>query len=78
MIFHLKMSPTFNISFCNNIQSIIFFSHLLTSAETRYWPTKVEMARLVWKFQKTRHLVEVIKTSTIVYINLGVSLRIAK
>ncbi|KAJ5752832.1 hypothetical protein N7520_008426 [Penicillium odoratum] len=40
------------------IRPILFLSRLLTGAETRYWPTELEVACLVWTLRKTRHMVE--------------------
>lgn len=56
----------------------MFLFCLLTPAETRYWPTKLEMVGLFQVLWKTRHLVETIKTLTIVYTNHGASLGITK
>lgn len=42
----------------SSIQPILFLSKLLSSAETRYWPTELEVAGLVWLIKKARHLLE--------------------
>ena len=39
-------------------QSILFLSRLLTNAETRYWPTELEIAGIVWVVKKIRHMIE--------------------
>ncbi|KAJ5675356.1 hypothetical protein N7462_008253 [Penicillium macrosclerotiorum] len=39
-------------------QPVLFLSRLLSQAETRYWPTELEVACLVWVLKKTRHLIE--------------------
>ena len=49
------------------IESVLFLSRLLTDAETRYWPTELEIAGIVWVLKKTRHIVEVSPGKTIVY-----------
>lgn len=51
------------------IQPILYLSRLLTDAETRYWPTELEIAGLVWVFKKTRHYVDSARKPTIVYID---------
>ena len=61
-----------------NVQSILFFSRLLTSAETRYWSIELEIAELVWVLRKIRHLIESSKHATIVYTNHETTLSIAK
>ena len=43
------------------IQPILFLSCDLIDAETRYWPTELEVAGLVWMIKKVRHLVEASK-----------------
>lgn len=42
----------------SKIQPILFLSKLLSSAESRYWPTELEVAGLVWLMKKARHLLE--------------------
>ena len=49
------------------IEPVLFLSRLLTDAETRYWPTELEIAGIVWVLKKTRHIVEVSPGKTIVY-----------
>lgn len=61
-----------------NIEPITFLSRLLVSAETRYWPTELELAGLVWMLRKTRHMVEASQHTTIVYTDHGAALGIAK
>ena len=39
-------------------QPIMFLSRLLSDAETRYWPTELEIAGLVWVIKKVRHMIE--------------------
>jgi len=50
----------------NSVQPILFLSKLLASAETRYWPTELEVAGLVWTIRKIRHMVEAVDKPTIV------------
>jgi hypothetical protein len=54
MIFHVKGDPDEGISFKrSNIEPIMFISKILTSAETRYGPTELEMAGVVWIVKKS-------------------------
>lgn len=76
MIFHLKAPPISNFSSYSNIEPIIFFSHLLIPAKTRYWPIKLEMAGLVWVLRKTRYLVEAVETLIVVHTDHEASLGI--
>ena len=48
-------------------QSILFLSRLLTDAETRYWPTELEIAGIVWVVKKIRHMIEASAHCTVVY-----------
>ncbi|RMJ21267.1 Integrase core domain-containing protein, partial [Aspergillus sp. HF37] len=40
------------------VQPILFLSRSLTAAETRYWPTELEVSCLVWTLRKVRHLIQ--------------------
>lgn len=62
----------------SNVEPIIFLSRLLTSAETRYWPTELELAGLVWVIRKIRHLIETSQAATIFYTDHGAALGIAR
>ena len=61
----------------SQIRPILFLSRLLKDAETRYWPTELEIAGVVWVLRKIRHLVES-APRTIVYTDHGSALGIAK
>ena len=50
-----------------SIQPILFLSKLLTPAESRYWPTELEVAGLVWIVKKLRHLIEASHHPTNIY-----------
>lgn len=49
------------------IQPILFLSRTLTSAESRYWPTELEVSCLVWALRKLRHMIESSRQPTVVY-----------
>ncbi len=61
----------------SQIRPILFLSRLLKDAETRYWPTELELAGIVWVLSKTRHMVES-APHTVVYTDHGAALGIAK
>ena len=62
----------------SKVEPILFLSRLLKDAETRYWPTELEIAGLVWVVKKVRHMVESSKTPTIIHTDHGASVGIAK
>ena len=61
----------------SQIRPILFLSRLLKDAETRYWPTELELAGIVWVLTKTRHMVES-APHTVVYTDHGAALGISK
>lgn len=60
----------------HQIQPILFLSRMLSSAETKYWPTELEMSGLVWAVRKLRHLIQASK-HTIVFTDHSANIRIA-
>ena len=60
------------------VTPILFLSKLLNEAETRYWPTELEVAALVWAIRKTRHLVESSTRPAIVYTDHAATVGISK
>lgn len=61
----------------SQVQPILFLSRLLKDAETRYWPTELEIAGIVWVLRKIRHMVES-APRTVIYTDHGSALGIAK
>ena len=61
-----------------SLQPILFLSRQLTSAETRYWPTELEMAGIVWVIKKVRHLIEASSKVTIVYTDHSAAIGIVR
>lgn len=59
-------------------QPVLFLSKTLTPAETRYWPTELEVAGLVWVVKKLRHLIEATNLTTVVYTDHQAIVDIAK
>lgn len=62
----------------SSIQPIIFLSRLLKPAETRYWPTELELAGMVWVVRKVRHLIESLSLATIIHTDHGANIGIVK
>ncbi len=49
MIYHLKKNlATGDYPARKVVEPILFLSQLLNPAETRYWPTELELAGIVW------------------------------
>ncbi len=62
-----------------NVQSILFLSRILNSAERNYWLTKLKVADLIWMIKKIHHMMKsTLKLLTIIYINHAVAVMIAK
>ena len=79
MIYHVKREIKPNeYPSKRDVEPIMFLSRLLTPAETRYWPTELELAGLVWIIRKIRHLIETSKGPTIFYTDHGAALSIAR
>jgi len=62
----------------SSIQPIMFLSRLLKPAETRYWPTELELAGMVWVVRKVRHLIESSNLPTIIHTDHGANVGIVK
>ena len=85
IVYHLKTETVYSffatdISYPHrrDIQPIMLLSRLLKPAETRYWSTEMEVVGLVWTLRKIRHLVDSSQFPTIVFIDHGATLGIAK
>ena len=68
--FHMISDPTDNDKQAHiqtKIQPILFLSRTLTSTETRYWPTELEVTGVVWAVAKLRHLINSSTRPTIIY-----------
>ena len=77
MVYQIKGSLVGNYPKRSQVQPILFLSRLLKDAETRYWPTELEIAGIVWVLRKVRHMAES-APKTIVYTDHGAALGIAK
>ncbi len=79
MIYHLKGNlATGDYLARKAVEPILFLSRLLNPAETRYWPTELELAGIVWVLRKIRHMIESSKHPTLIFTDHGAALGIAK
>ena len=62
----------------NAQQPILFLSRLLTDAETRYWPTELEVAGLVWVVKKIRHMIEASMMPAIIFTDHSAAVSIVR
>ena len=62
----------------NKVKPILFLSKLLSAAESRYWPTELEVAGVVWLIRKTRHLISVGFVKTVIFTDHSAATFIAK
>ena len=70
MVYHNKDTSAQNTDALpkkTSIELILFLSQLLMDAKTQYRPMELETAGLVWTIKKVCNMVELAKTSTIVY-----------
>ena len=58
MVYHVKGDPTASDNIKRGkIEPILFLSRMLSAAESRYWPTELEVAGLVWTIKKVCYIV---------------------
>ena len=71
MIYHIKRNSVDSKDIKHNdIQSIVYLSKTLSSAESQYWSTELEIADLVWVVQKVCHMIDSsIMLTIIIHIN---------
>ena len=77
MVYHVSGDIVGDYPNRQQIKPILFLSRLLKDAETRYWPTELELAGIVWVLQKIRHLAES-APNTVIYTDHGAALGISK
>ena len=81
IVYHVKGDPDPEkaTNICKtDIQPIMFLSKLLSTAESHYWPTELEMAGLVWAIKKLRHLIDSTAKPVIVYTDHSAITSIAR
>ena len=61
-----------------SLQSILFLSRQLKPAETRYWPTELEMVGIVWVVKKIRYLIDVSVGVTIIYTDHSAAVQLVR
>ena len=58
MIYHSQTKDDDQAPARKDIQTIMFLSKSINSAERNYWPTELEVAAIVWVVRKVRHMIE--------------------
>ena len=61
-----------------HMKSILFLSKSLNGAESKLWPTELEVAGLIWMIQKMRNLIDSSRFPTIVYTDHSTTVAIVK
>ncbi len=51
----------------HSVMPIIFLSKCLTPAQSRYWPTELEVAGLLWVVRRLHHMIRASLTPTVVW-----------
>ena len=64
MVYHLKSGDRARPT---AIDPILFLSKCVSAAESRYWPTELEMAGVVWTVQKVHHMIRAAHSPTIIW-----------
>ena len=70
----IKMTDIWKV----NVQSIMFLSKLLFTAESHYWLTELEMTDLIWAIKKLHHLIDFTVKSVIIYTDPFAVISIAR
>ena len=77
-VYHSTDESSTSIPKQKSQQSILFLSRLLSDAETRYWPTELEIAGIVWVVKKIRHMIEASAHCTIIYTDHSAAVSIVR
>ena len=56
----------------------MFFNRLLIDTETRYWPTELKIANMVWVVKKIRYMIEASIHKTIIYTDYFATVSIVR
>ena len=59
-------------------QPILFLSRQIKPVKSRYWPTELEMADIVWVVKKIRHLIEACVKTTIIYTDHSAAVELVR
>ena len=78
IIYHLKFTANFNNFKRNEIELIMFFNRMFTSTKKRYWSTKLKMIDLMWIIRRVKHIIEIFKHVTMIFIDHVVNFSIAR
>lgn len=79
IIYHLKKNLAIGkYPAIKALELILFLSQLFYLAETQYWPTKLGLVDIDEVFQKIRHMIKSFKNPTLIFIDHGMVLGIAR
>lgn len=79
MIYHVRRDLLKTEEICrNDIQPVLFLSRQLSPAESRYWPTEMKKAGLVWILTKINNLIMASLIPTIVFKDHSAATAIAR
>ena len=79
MIYHLKKNLAIGEYLAKKaVESILFLSQLLNRTKTWYWPIELKLVGIVRIIQKIRHMIKFSKYLTLIFIDYGAALAIAR
>jgi hypothetical protein len=78
MVYHAKSKEKINTIASSAAQPTLPLPKILTLVEMNYWPTKLELACLVWTGRETRHTVRAAEQPTVVFTDHILRLNIVK
>ena len=79
VVYHVRDDPVGDSFPRMDVQPILFLSKLLNAAETRYWPTELEVAALVWTLRKISHLlIQALNKRVIIFTDHSATTDIAR
>ena len=77
MRYHFKqIIESYSVRFM--IEPIMFLSRRITNAEFRYWFIELKIADLIWIIKKTRHMIDFVQQSLIIYTDHKAAIGISR
>ena len=77
MIYHFKQIIS-DYSIKIMVESIMFLNRKITNTESRYWSTELKLAGLIWILRKTKHMIESVQQSFIIYTDYEIAVEISR
>ena len=79
MVYHVRGDPSETDEIHKGkVEPILFLSRLLSPAETRYWPTEMEMVGIVWAVRKSHRMIRSTAQPTIVFTDHSSTVAVVK